>query len=74
MLANLDWSYAQSIRANLTFKMYGLSATFKMHWPMGFHINAWAGTTAQSGLAGVYLYLNIYIKWTKIVIVAHISD
>jgi hypothetical protein len=41
---------------------------------MGFHISTWAGTTAQSGLAGIYLYLNIYIKWTKIVIVAHISD
>src|SRR5882762_3215607 len=28
----------------------------------------------SSGLAGAYLYLDVRIKWTKIVIVAHISD
>jgi hypothetical protein len=58
----------------LTFKACGLSVTFQVYWPMGLHISVWASTLASSGLAGAYLYLDVRIKWTKIVIVAHISD
>ena len=57
-----------------TFKACGLSVTFQVYWPMGLHISVWASTLASSGLAGAYLYLDVRIKWTKIVIVAHISD
>jgi hypothetical protein len=65
---------AESVWAGLTFKSCGLSATFQVHWPMGLHISIWAGTPASSGLAGAYLYLDVCIEWTKIVIVAHISN
>jgi hypothetical protein len=58
-------TYTQSIWAGLTFKVCGLSATFQVHWPTGFHISAWASTSASSGLAGAYLYLGGCIKWTK---------
>src|SRR5882762_10107335 len=37
-------------------------------------ILAYGPYPASSGLAGAYLYLDVRIKWTKIVIVAHISD
>src|SRR6267154_176019 len=45
-----------------TFKACGLSATFQVHWPTGFHISAWASTPASSGLASAYLYLDGHIK------------
>src|SRR5882762_235019 len=70
----LNSSYALSVWAGLMFKVCGLSATFQVYWPMGLHISIWAGTPASSGLASAYLYLDVHVKWTKIVIVAHISD
>src|SRR6267154_1959719 len=66
--------YALNVWASLMFKVCGLSATFQANWPMGFHISIWTSTPTSSGLAGAYLYLDVHIKWTKIVIVAHISD
>jgi len=51
-----------SIWAGLMFRACGLSATFQMHWPMGFHISTWASTPASSGLASAYLYLDGHIK------------
>ena len=65
--------YRGTIWVSLTFKVCRPSATFQVYWPMGFHINAWA-SPASSGLAGAYLYLDICIEWTKIVIMAHISN
>src|SRR5882757_3404999 len=70
----LSWVYAVSVWASLTFKVCGLSAIFQVHWPMGLHISIWASTPTSSSLASAYLYLDVRIKWTKIVIVTHISD
>src|SRR6266853_803605 len=78
MSADGTWSAwadgTQSVWASLTQESCGLSATFQVHWPRAVHISAWAGTPASSGLASAYIYLDVRIKWTKIVIVAHISD
>jgi hypothetical protein len=46
MPGNLGRLYTQCVWASLMFKMYRLNATFKVHWSMGFHISAWASTTA----------------------------
>src|SRR5882762_1272673 len=49
-------THAQSVWASLTFKVCGPRATFQMHWPMGFHISAWAGTPLQAAWP-VHIYI-----------------
>jgi len=73
---------ARTVLARLTFKVCGpASRSKRVGWVPPFKrtgqwvlLLVYGRYPLQSGLAGAYLYLDVRIKWTKIVIVAHISD